>query len=242
MPLDMPDKHPLDALASTLADIGETDDAINKIVAIAVETVGTNFGGITLIHEHGARFETVGQTHPSVADADRLQYELREGPCVDAALESTSFASTNLATDPRWPTWGPAVSALGFHSILSSEIHGRGKRIGALNLYGAPDTDFTEDDFELAQGFAHQASVVLSFALHEDELLQAIDTHVVIGQAEGILMQRFKIGPRTASVLLRRYALNTGATLRGLAEYVVQTRDLPDDDPDQRSPAGVKIR
>lgn len=235
----MPDKHPLDALASTLADITETDDAIDKIVSVAVETVGTAFGGITLIHENGQRFETVGQTHQSVADADRLQYELREGPCVDAALASKSFASANLADDPRWPQWGPAVSALGFHSVLSSEIHGRGTRIGALNLYGAPDTDFSEDDFDLAQGFAHQASVVLSFVLHEHELLQAIDTSSVVGQAEGILMQRFKIGPRTASILLRRYALNTGAELRDLAEYVVQTRDLPDER-DPQMPARVE--
>jgi GAF domain-containing protein len=242
MPLDMPDQHPLDALASTLADISETDDAINKIVAAAVEAVGTNFGGITLIHEQGARFETVGQTDPAVADADRLQYELREGPCVDAALESRSFASTNLVTDPRWPTWGPAVDALGFHSILASEIHGRGKRIGALNLYGAADTDFTQEDFDLVQGFANQASVVLSFALHENELLQAIDTHSVIGQAEGILMQRFKIGPRTASVLLRRYALNSDTSIRDLAEYVVQVRDLPDDDQDQQPAEIVELR
>jgi GAF domain-containing protein len=224
----MPRNNPLDFLASTLADVTAAEDAVEKIVAVAVETVGTNFGGITLIHDHGKTFETVGPTDPLVIEADRLQYELRQGPCVDASLKSLSLASSDLAGDDRWPSWGPAVSTLGFHSILSSEIHGRGHRIGALNLYGGADVTFSDADFDMAQGFAHQASAVLSFALHEGRLLEAMDTRSVIGQAQGILMQRFKIGPRTAFALLRRYSMNADTGLRDLAEYVVKTRDLPD--------------
>ena len=223
--------HPLEFLVSALADVTEAEEAVDKLVAVAVETVGTSFGGITLIHDHGKRFETVGSTAPSVTDADRLQYELREGPCVDASLTSRSFSSSNLADDPRWPTWGPQVSALGFHSILSSEIHGRGRRIGALNLYGATETAFDDKDFEMAQMFAHQAALVLGYVLHESELMHALETRTVIGQAQGILMQRFQISSATAFALLRRHSMTTNTRVRDLADYIIETRDLPADGP-----------
>ncbi len=226
----MDQRHPLDFLVSAVADVTESEEAVDKIVAVAVETVGTAFGGITLIHDHGRRFETVGSTDPAVDLADRLQYSLREGPCVEASLRSTSFSSSDLATDPRWPVWGPQVSELGFRSVLSSEIHGRGHRIGALNLYGDTETTFDDDDIKTAAMFAHQASLVLGFVLHEADLLQAMESRSIVGQAQGILMQRFKIGSATAFALLRRYSMDTNTRVRDLAEYVIETRDLPADD------------
>lgn len=222
--------HPLDFLVSALADVTESEEAVNKVVAVAVETVGTTFGGITLIRDDGKRFETVGSTDPSVVAADQLQYDLRQGPCVDASLESKSFASSDLATDPRWPAWGPQVSELGFKSVLSSEIHGRGHRIGALNLYGTTESTFDREAIDTAQMFAHQASLILGFVLHESELMQAMETRSIVGQAQGILMQRFKIGSATAFALLRRYSMDTNTRVRDLAEYVIETRDLPADE------------
>lgn len=223
--------HPLEFLVSALVDVTEAEEAVDKLVAVAVDTVGTSFGGITLIHDEGRRFETIGSTDPSVVHADHLQYELREGPCVDASLTSKSFSSSNLAEDSRWPTWGPQVSALGFHSVLSSEIHGRGRRIGALNLYAAAERAFDGEDFEMAQMFAHQASLVLGYVLHESELMHALETRTVIGQAQGILMQRFDIGSGTAFALLRRHSMNTNTRVRDLAEYIVETRHLPTEGP-----------
>lgn len=227
----MDKSHPLEFLVSALVDVTKSEEAVDKLVAVAVETVGTNFGGITLIHDDGKRFETVGSTDPSVVDADRLQYELGEGPCVDASLKSKSFSSSNLAEDARWPTWGPRVSALGFHSFLPSELHGRGRRIGALNLYGATETAFDSEDFEMAQMFARQASLVLGYVLHESELMHALETRTVIGQAQGILMHRFDIDSATAFALLRQHSMNTNTPVRDLAEYIVEARDLPADRP-----------
>ena len=85
-----------------------------------------------------------------MVEADRIQYELRQGPCVDAAAESKIVVSSYLATDERWPEWGPKASALGFNSVLSAELHARGRRIGALNLYGTSEATFTPEDIALA--------------------------------------------------------------------------------------------
>ena len=119
---------------------------------------------------------------------------------------------------------------MGFKSVLSSEIHGRGRRIGALNLYGATETTFDQHDIDMAQRFAHQAALILGFVLHEADLLQAMETRSIVGQAQGILMQRFKISSGTAFALLRRYSMDINTRVRDLAEYVIETRDLPTDE------------
>ena len=111
-----------------------------------------------------------------------------------------------------------------------SAVASRGRRIGALNLYGDTDTTFDREAIDTAQMFAHQASLILGFVLHESELLHAMEIRSIVGQAQGILMQRFKIGSATAFALLRRYSMDTNTRVRDLAEYVIETRDLPAED------------
>ena len=115
-------------LVSALAETTTMHDAVEHIVSFAVRSTGTSYGGITLLQAGGRRFQTVGATDPRVERADALQYELREGPCVDAAVEVKSVHSESLEHDPRWPHWGPAAAELGFHSIISAEVYSPARR------------------------------------------------------------------------------------------------------------------
>lgn len=116
--------------ASGLTDARDFEDTAEHLILYAVKAVGASFGGITMLHARG-RLDTIGATDQKVLDADRAQYELREGPCVEAAQHARSSISGSIGTDPRWPRWGPAVAELGISSVLSAEMHGRGTRIGA---------------------------------------------------------------------------------------------------------------
>ena len=218
------------SLAESLADIEGVTETIDQIVGFAVETIGTAFGGITLTNSRGRAFRTVGATHDSVHTADALQYELREGPCVDTAVSDALVVSAYLATDERWPTWGPRASLLGFNSILSAELRARGRRIGALNLYGAEEASFTREDMVLASLFARQGALALGYARSEEGLRQALETRTVIGQAQGVLMERFDIDPDRAFSTLRRYSQQHNIKLKDLCRQLVETRALPPQD------------
>ena len=213
-------------LARALAESTNVDEVVNQLVRFAVQSLRTDFGGITLINP-GKRFETVGATHPTVLQADALQYELGEGPCVDASLRSKSLSSSDLASDPRWPRWGPMASELGFRSVISAELNARGRRIGAINLYGDATTEFTAEDLETAQLFAYQGSLALSYARSEEGLRQAVDSRTLIGQAQGVLMERFGIGAEQAFAVLRRFSQENGTKLRDIATHVIEERELP---------------
>ncbi|WP_332665627.1 GAF and ANTAR domain-containing protein [Aeromicrobium sp.] len=215
------------SLAESLADIEGVTETIDQIVSFAVEAIDTTYGGITLIKSGGRSFSTVGATHQSVIEADRIQYELRQGPCVDAAADAKIVVSSYLATDERWPNWGPKASALGFNSVLSAELHARGRRIGALNLYGTSEANFSPEDIALAALFARQGALALGYARSEEGLREALETRTVIGQAQGLLMERFDIDPDRAFATLRRYSQHHNVKLKVLCHKLVETRALP---------------
>lgn len=73
-------------------------------MAFAQQAVGTTHAGITL-HQPGGRFTSLGVTHPVVEQADQLQYQLREGPCVDVAVRTPTVVCPDVGQDPRWPRW-----------------------------------------------------------------------------------------------------------------------------------------
>ena len=216
-------------LAIALAESKSVAATVHEVVRFAVESTGTAYGGVTMLQAGGRRFVTLGATCSRVEQADHLQYELREGPCVDAAVAMKSVHSESLKTDERWPRWGPAACELGFQSVISAEIHGRGQRIGALNLYGVEETQFDHEDVDLARLFAAQAAGALANMRNEEGLIQALDTRTMIGQAQGILMERFDLDADHAFDVLRRYSQESNRRIREIVAELVETRELPDD-------------
>ena len=211
-------------LSRLLAEIAESpsvEGSIDQIVAFTAQTFGTDHAGVTLIRDRGRRFETAAPTTPAVRHADELQNDLREGPCVDAAVESRSVVSNDVARDPRWPAWGPRVAELGLESVLSSELHAGGSRIGALNVYGAHDQQFTHEDIELGQLLAQHASVALKFVERIDGLHVALDSRTLIGQAQGMLMERYGIDADRAFAVLKRVSQDENIRLVKVAGSIV---------------------
>lgn len=194
---------------------------VDQITAFTAQTFDTPYVGTTLIRNGGKRFETAGPTHDAVKVADDLQDELHEGPCVDAALESRTLVSNDLASDPRWPRWGPRIVHLGLRSILSSEIHSEAGRIGALNVYGDGRREFTREDMETAQLLAAHAGVALRVAEKVEGLMTALDSRTVIGQAQGILMNQYSLEQDKAFAVLKRLSQDRNIRLAEIARRIV---------------------
>lgn len=211
--------------AASLTEAEDFNDTAEHLILYAVKAVGASFGGITLLRSRG-HLETVGATHPKVNQADAAQYELREGPCVDAAQKSRSVLSDCVGNDSRWPRWGPEVARLGISSVLSSEMHGRGRRIGALNLYSHSEKAFDADDVELANILADQSAALMAVMSSERGLREALETRTLIGQAQGMLMERFDIDADQAFSVLRRFSQCSNHPLREIAEQIVKSRQV----------------
>jgi GAF domain-containing protein len=173
--------------------------------------------------------EIAGVTSEMAAIADRLQLECAEGPCLTVTPQADSVVVNDTLADVRWPVWSKRVAVeLDIRSVLSVRLHTTSTAIGALNLYDAQPGQFDRDDDAVAHVLARHASVALARTRHEASLWEAIDARKLIGQAQGILMERFGLDDEQAFAVLRRYSQDNNIKLRVVAERLISTRQLPD--------------
>jgi GAF domain-containing protein len=213
-------------VAKELSEQQDVEDTVESIVRFAREALDCNHAGIHL--KRGGRVVTGASTDPVIDKADELQNELGEGPCLDAIWNRDVYVVHDTATDERWPRFAPRAAELGLHSILSVRLQASGETLGALNLYAHGVRDFSAEDVAQATIFGQHASVALVAARREENLVAAIDARHLIGQAQGILMERFGLNADQAFGVLRRYSQSNNVKLRLVAERIVETRRLPD--------------
>jgi GAF domain-containing protein len=238
--------RPYGDVAVALAEISRTvfsdktvRGTLQRIVDFAVATVeGCDAAGISLLT--GTEVATPVWSHPIALDIDTVQYETAEGPCLDAIVSDKFVYAEDLADDPRWPSFGPRAVALGMRSLLSCRLMADAV-LGALNLYAALPRAYGVTDRTKALIFATHAGVALGAAeaienatvslnaeiRRVSDLRGALASREVIGQAEGILIERERITADQAFGVLRRASQHLNIKLREVAQHLVDTGEVP---------------
>jgi GAF domain-containing protein len=203
-------------------------EAMERAVAIATQILpGCDAAGVCVVYR-GDRVDTHATSNDGLRQVDALQHELGEGPCLDALRQHDTVTSCDLSVDDRWPRWGPQVAErLGFFSIVSYRLFASGESLGALNLYGRRRSGFSTDDVHDGVALAAHVAVALAGAQEVENLEKALGGRTVIGQATGILMERFDLSPDRAFSVLSRLSQQRNVKLRQVAEQIVETRILP---------------
>jgi GAF domain-containing protein len=200
----------------------ETDRALAAIVRAAVDSVpGADQAGISLCQRDG---DVVSQVPTSdvVRLADHLQSELREGPCMTAVWEEQSVLVDDLAAETsRWPRFAVRAVELGVASMVSYRLFVMDQTLGALNLYSGTAGSFDHESRTIAALFASYAAIALDSAQDADNLRRALSTRQTIGQASGILMERYGIGPDEAFTMLVRTSQHANIKVVDLARWLV---------------------
>jgi GAF domain-containing protein len=214
--------------AADLHDYPDLDEAPERVLDFALSAVGAD-GAALMLTQPGGKIETVAATSADIQAVDELQLKLSEGPCLSALLSEPSVVVDDTALDPRWPTWGRATAETGYHSMLCVQLRDPAGMAGALNLYGREVAAFDEDDIAVAHVLARHVSIALHNARQMSQLHTAIDARKLIGQAQGILMERYSIDADQAFAVLRRYSQHNNIKLRVIAERLIESRKLPGD-------------
>ena len=163
--------------------------------------------------------------------ADQLQYERGVGPCLDAVWNQDAYHIDDLTTEPRYVDWSRRVVAeTGIRSSLSLQLFTDPDSVvslGALNLYSPQPRSFDADTRGEAVAFAAHAAIALHSAQTEAHLRSGLVTRTVIGQAEGILMERLNITADQAFGVLSRLSQHRNVKLREVARHLVETGEIP---------------
>ncbi|MGA8988126.1 GAF and ANTAR domain-containing protein [Aeromicrobium sp.] len=213
-------------MALDLQDEPSPERTIERIAEYARVATHCDDAGVMLVHARN-QIETAAATSQRVAESHNLQIIHDEGPCLDAIEGEAFYLSPDVAADERWLHWGPAVAELGIHSALSLRLETRNRHYGSLNLYAERLGAFDDDDVAVGAIFVRHAAVAIANALNESGLQVAIDARKLIGQAQGILMERYDLDADRAFEFLRRQSQDHNVKLRYVAEWVVDHRNSP---------------
>jgi len=178
-----------------------------------------------------------GTTSRLARTLDELQHSLGEGPCHDARGGANDVFTDDFALEARWPTFAPLAVAAGVRSAVAYQLNSRGETHGALALYAEEPAAFTAPGRAVGAIFAAHAALALSKALARDgdrgeigHLHSALRTREVIGQAQGILMERERMTADEAFTLLRRASQRLNVKLRDIAQELVDTGTVQEQD------------
>ncbi|WP_166375949.1 GAF and ANTAR domain-containing protein [Aeromicrobium phragmitis] len=224
-----------DSFARRLADAARQWTSIDSVADLAREIAelaaaaidGCAAGRISLARRDG-QTPSVAYTEDGARRAGDLQRRFGEGPGSDALQSDAPVSAVDLEHESRWPTWAPrVVMGTGYHSVVSVRLYVGDRTLGVLELYGKGVDAFNAQALQEAELLAAQASSHLALIDLVQNLSTALSTRTVIGQAEGILMERYQLDAVRAFAMLRRVSQHTNTRLAEVAEELVETRRTP---------------
>lgn len=232
----MTDEPDVEELATSLAHMARdliTQESVNStldgIVAHAVDMIDGCEAASIVVLNRNRQLSTLAATNEVGPESNRIQTKLGEGPCFDVAdrkQEVLRIADMG-ASEKRWPHYVPQACALGIGSMMGFLLRTTRENLGMLNLYSSKPEAFTQRSEKVGWVFASHAAVAFASARNDAQLHEAIATRQGIGEAMGVIMNRYKVSRGQAFELLKKSSQHRNVKLREVAQEVVETGELP---------------
>ena len=225
---------PWDHFAETAREMNASvgiQDTLDAAVHAAVKLIKPVEAACVSLVRRGGRIETQAATDDMCRRADELQIELGEGPCLQAIRDEATVVVRDLFSEPRWPKWSSrAAEDLGVRSMLCLQLFvAADDTIGALSLYSKQWDAFEDyDDRITALALAAHVAVAATSTLEGDGLRSAVASRTVIGQAQGMLIERYELSPELAFAVLVRASQHSNLKLHVIAAEMVRGGIRPD--------------
>ncbi len=202
---------------------GQGLDETLQAVARAARDVMPAFDqvGVSTLSRNG-RLRTRAAAGELVHSLDATQYELDEGPCVAALRQSELVLAPRVGADRRWPRYAAAAVRLGVRSQVGVPLTVDPKgTVAGLNLYSTVSEEISPEVRATAELFATHAAIAMENARERHTLNEALETRKVIGQAIGIVMERYSMDEDRAFAYLVRESSHGNVKLRAIAQRLV---------------------
>lgn len=224
----MPDSNNtvLAGLAGLVASLDrhgtDTSVGLRELVDSGARHVaGCQYAGITLTGQSKAVTNVVAtHRYPKVLDA--IQNRCGEGPCLAAVWQHHMMHVEDLNVDQRWPRYQRhALEQTPIRSILSYELFVDGGSLAALNFYADHPHAFTDESLEIGGVFATHIALAWSMMRRQDQFRSALASRDIIGQAKGVVMERFDLDAVEAFELLTRLSQQSNTKLIDIAKALI---------------------
>lgn len=187
----------------------------------AVELPGADYANITVTASQ-YEIDTPAATHPWAVQVDDIQRRTQEGPCVSSAWEHRIVHVEDLSHETRWPRFcAEALDITPVRSIMGFQLFLTGRSMGALNIFSERPNAFDERTRQLGSLFAAHSALVWDAAQRESQFREALASRDIIGQAKGMIMERYGKDANQAFEMLRQLSHDTNVPLAEVAAKIV---------------------
>ncbi|MBG0740466.1 GAF and ANTAR domain-containing protein [Paeniglutamicibacter antarcticus] len=215
----------LGELARALQQDDGAEQMMTDTVLAAIDLIpGVNNGSISVVTAR-KHVQSRAASSDLARRIDAFQEETGQGPCLSAIYEERTIRIPDMTCETRWPEFIRKAVQTGVGSMLCFQLYVQEDNLGALNLYGDVGA-FTDESEHVGLLVAAHAAVAYAGELKTDQLGEAISTRDLIGQAKGILMERYKITGHQAFTILARASSQSNVKLREVAEHLVTSGDV----------------
>lgn len=201
---------------------GRTDADADVVIAelvehAAAEIPGADYAGVT-VTRNAKKIDTPAASHKWPIVLDEIQERHREGPCLTAAWEERTIYVPDLASDDRFPRYRrDALERTPVRSIMAFQLFIADETMGAINVYADRPDAFGAESREIGLIFAAHSSVAWNSARRDEQFKQALASRDVIGQAKGMIMERYSVDAVQAFELLRKLSQDSNVPLTRVA-------------------------
>jgi hypothetical protein len=206
----------LQSQAGSDFNLGSTLDELT--LSAAQFLPGAAHAGIT-VRRRAGHIETVAATDRYPVVLDDIQRSYNEGPCLSAALHDHLVRVDDLSTDDRWPKYSrEAVATTPIRSMMSFQLFAhRPSSASLLNVYSERVKAFDAESAKLGLVFAAYTTLTWSMLTRDQQYRKGLRSRDTIGQAKGMLMQRFHIDADAAFELLKRRSQESNTSVITIA-------------------------
>jgi GAF domain-containing protein len=210
-------------LARAMAGRRTPEEILAEVTTAAVELIpGVDTAGVLLVRKNG--FESLAGTMDIPHRLDELQMKFNEGPCIQAAVDDVVVRTDDFRDEARWPQYSPAVVEVGVLSGISFKLFTADQTAGALNFFGFKPHTWSTEDETVGSVLAAQATAAILANQQGRQLETALLTRDRIGQAKGVIMERYQVDDMRAFDMLRMLSQESNIKLAEVAAKVIDTR------------------
>jgi GAF domain-containing protein len=187
----------------------------------AVEIPGAQYAGVT-VTRNAKHIDTPAATHKWPILLDEIQQRHREGPCLTAAWEEKTIHVADLEIDDRFPLYRrDALEQTPIRAIMAFQLFIADETMGALNVYAERPHAFDQNSRAIGLVFAAHSSVAWNAARRDEQFKRALASRDTIGQAKGMIMERYGVDAVQAFEVLRKLSQDSNVPLVRVASELV---------------------
>ena len=200
--------------------------AFDELAASAADNIpGAQYAGVTMLGDRQA-IQLPASTPGFPALLDDIQERHGQGPCLHAATHQEDVHVEDLRQDFRWPIFrAEAAASTPIRSMMCFGLPTGPHTFGALNLLAEEPNSFSTEIVTIGHLYGAHIALVCSSLQRTGQFQRALASRDTIGQAKGLIMERFELDADQAFGLLRRLSQRANSPVRDVAGHLVVAHD-----------------